>query len=132
MSATNTIATFDPIFPKNFLQQITGQVAEEVTKGLGMIAGAMWQIIKPYAPYAIGGLFVVLVFATVKAMFGKWGTLGSVLYHIFFFAILGIIVWIKGWGIFLSDYFDIIMAVLYRVCYWITGLILERVKNLFK
>ncbi len=125
-TTTSQIQTF---IPQDFFPNFLAQLEVETTKNLGLLAGTMWQIIKPYIPLLIGVLFIVLVFATIKAMFGKWGTLGSVLYHVFFFALLGIIVWIKGWGIFLSAYFDIITTILYRLCYWLTGLILQRFKR---
>lgn len=78
-----------------------------------------------YLPYLIGLLFVLLIIASVKAMLGWTGALGSLLYHVFYFGILGIILKVKGLEILFNPYFDLICAVIYHVCYWLTGLILR-------
>lgn len=95
----------------------------------GEVAASVWQVYKPYVPAAVAVLFVLLLVAIVKASFGRRGSLGSLLYHIFYFGLLGIIIWIKGWGVLLGDYFDIIIALLYPLCYWLTGLCIKRFRR---
>ena len=114
---------------KELLQTIQDEI---IRQGVAMFRGAAhlaWQLFTPYLLYAIGILFLVLLYAVIKASLGRWGTLGSLLYHIFYFGILGIIVWITGFEIFFNGYFDMIAALLYPVCYFITGLLLERFRR---
>ena len=60
---------------------------------------------------------------------GRTGMLGSLLYHIFYFGILGIIVWINGFGILFNPYLDLIDLILYLVCYFLTGLVLDKFRH---
>ena len=96
---------------------------------LRSILAALWTSFQPYFPYAVAILFVLLVIASVDAMLGRTGMLGSLLYHIFYFGILGVIVWIEGLEILLNPYFDLIGLALYRFCYWLTGVILQKFRN---
>ena len=111
------------------LKRINEQVPKVGAQMLRAIIDAMLPGLMPYVPWFIGLLFLALVIASVKALFGRTGMLGSLLYHIFYFGILGIIVWIKGLEIFFNSYFDLMCFVLYRFCYWLTGLILERFRR---
>jgi hypothetical protein len=80
----------------------------------------------PYWPYIFGSLFILLIVASVKALFGRVGMFGSLLYHVFYFSILTIIVLISGMGIVFNPFFDLICFSIYRFCYWMVGLILQR------
>jgi hypothetical protein len=116
-------------FPTDFYQKIEASTTALLVTGTQAIVSALLAPLLPYLPWAIGFLFIVLVIASVKAMFGRTGMLGSLLYHIFYFGILGIVVWIMGVQILFNAYFDLICAVLYRLCYWLTGLILDKFKG---
>lgn len=72
-------------------------------------------------------IFGIFLFATFKAMFGKWGSLGSFLYNLFYFGILFIIGLIWGPEIFINDIFKASCAiVLYPICYLLVGAILDK------
>lgn len=72
-------------------------------------------------------LLVVLVVAILQAMMGKWGMLGSILYHYLYYGILFIIGSIFGPEIFVANYFTIVCTIArYPFCYWVTGQILDR------
>ena len=72
-------------------------------------------------------LFAVFVALTLKAMMGRWGSLGSFIYNFLYFGTLLIIGLIWGPNVFLGDFFKAACtAILYPVCYLITGYILER------
>ena len=96
---------------------------------LQAIAVSTFHDLMPYLPLILGVLFALIIVAFAKALFGETGMLGSLLYNIFFFIVLGIVIWIKGWGIFLSDYFDLITFAIYLFCYWLVGLILKQFKH---
>jgi len=93
------------------------------------ILTALWTSFQPYFPYAAAVLFVLLIIASVNAMLGRTGMLGSLLYHIFYFGILGVIIWIKGLGILLNPFFDLIGFLVYRICYLLTGIILQKFRS---
>lgn len=71
---------------------------------------------------------IILFIATIKAMIGRWGTLGSILYNMFYFGTLFILGLVFGPQIFLDDIFKMICTViLYPICYWLVGLILNKI-----
>jgi hypothetical protein len=124
MTPTST-ATFLADLIKKTLDQVPTMGASI----LRPILAALWISFQPYLPYAIGGLFIVLIVVSIMALYGETGALGSLLYHLLYFGIFGIIVWIRGLEILFSDYFDLICVVLYPICYWLTGLILKKFKD---
>lgn len=72
-------------------------------------------------------LFILFIFVTLKAMMGRWGSLGSFLYNFLYFGILLIIGLIWGPEVFVDDYFNAACAViLYPICYVVTGMILDK------
>ena len=125
--ATSTL--FAPEFVIQLFQQMQSQAESSTSKVLGGITKSIWSLIQPYWVYIAIGFFVLLIFLTLKAMLGEWGELGSFLYHVFYFGFLGVVIAFKGWGIIFNPLFDLIAWIFYRVSYWITGLILDKVKN---
>jgi len=121
--------TSTAIFFVDLIQKTLDQVPTVAVSILRPILAALWISFQPHLPYAIGGLLILLIVASVMALIGETGALGSLLYHIFYFGIFGSIIWIKGLEILFSPYFDLIGAVLYPICYWLTGLILKKFRN---
>lgn len=115
--------------PADIVGKIIVSSTETAVDIVTLVFTTFWTFLQPYFPYAIGTLFVLLITASVKAMLGQTGMLGSLLYHIFYFAILGIIIWIKGFEILFNPVFDLIVLVTYRICYWLTGLILDKFRR---
>ncbi|MCW1888286.1 MAG: hypothetical protein KIH67_001915 [Candidatus Moranbacteria bacterium] len=70
-------------------------------------------------------LTIIYVVAIGRALFGFWGMLGSVLYHSLFFGILFVIGTIWGPEVFASNYIGIWLAILYFICYFMVGKILD-------
>lgn len=126
LAMTTSSALF---FPTDFLKNIEASSTDLAVSMLQEVAKSALRGFLPYIPWAVGILFVGLVVASIRAILGRTGMLGSLLYHIFYFGILATIVWIKGLGILFNPYFDLICAVLYTLCYWLTGLILKRIKR---
>ena len=120
-----------PLFtlPPDFWQKIMASSTAMVVSILQVAASSTLHDSIPYLPWIIGGLFLLLMLASIKAFLGETGMLGSLLYHIFFLGIMAIIIWIAGWGIIFNAYFDGITFVLYRLCYWLVGLILQKFKR---
>lgn len=118
--------TSTPTFiPADFFKQIETNTVQYGVGFIRMIFTILWAAFRPYLPYAIGILFIMAVVAMIKALLGQTGTLGSLLYHIFFFGILGVIIAIYGLDIVFNSYFELITFAIYVISYHITGLILK-------
>ena len=115
--------------PADFFQKLQDQSTAQAVALLRGIIDAALPRLTPYLPLALGILFVLLIIASVKALFGRTGTLGSLLYHIFYFGILVTTVWIRGLEVLFSAYFDAVCAVLYPFCYWLTGQVIRKFKS---
>jgi hypothetical protein len=120
-----------PLFtlPSDFWQKIMASSTAMVVSIIQITASSTLHDLMPYLSWVIGGLFLFLIIASIKALLGETGMLGSLLYHIFFLGILAIIIWIAGWGIIFNAYFDVVTFVLYRLCYWLVGRILQKFKR---
>jgi len=71
-------------------------------------------------------LILLLLFAYLKAMTTKrWGLFGSLLYSYLYFGVLFLIGCIFGPETFANNYFKIFLAILYVVCFALTGKILR-------
>jgi hypothetical protein len=115
-------------FLADLLQRTEALAEQQAAEFLKILLVATWTDFKPYLPYAAALLFIWLVVTSVQAMFGRTGMLGSLFYHVFYFAILGIVLWIWGLQLIFNPLFDLICFAIYRFCYWLTGLALERFK----
>jgi hypothetical protein len=72
-------------------------------------------------------ILAVLFVVTIRAMTGRWGALGSFLYNLLYFSILFIIGFVWGPEVFVEDWINFFTAlILYPVCYWIVGWILDK------
>jgi len=120
---------FSPDFLNQLFQQIQDQATVWAVEMLKMIIETIRLSIRPYWPYLVIGFFILLVWSTIKAMLGKWGALGSLLYHVFYFGILGIFIKIRGLEILFNPFFDLIAFVVYRISYTLTGLIVGKFKR---
>lgn len=121
----------DPItptimFPTDFWQKAisdgTAQAVVILRPAFTQAALTIWH----YASTILAVTAFLLVVALIKAAVGYWGMLGSLLYHIFYFSIFGAILWVRGPELLFSDYFELIGLILNPLCYWLTGLILQR------
>lgn len=92
----------------------------------------MWNILITYLAQhwvsVLIGLFAVFVIALIRAVItGRWAMLGSVIYNYLYFGTLFFIGAVFGAGVFANDYFKIVLAVLYVICFITTGVILNKI-----
>lgn len=73
----------------------------------------------------IGVLLLILIVSFVIALFGRWGMFGSVLYNYLYWGTLFIVGLIFGPKIFANIFVDILLVVLYVICFRLVGKILE-------
>lgn len=72
-------------------------------------------------------MLVILLAAIIRAIMGRWGMLGSILYNYLYLGILLIIGLIWGSDIFVSDIFNFACTVvLYPTCYFLVGVVLNK------
>jgi hypothetical protein len=114
--------SFLPILDFQKIETESTKVAVEFIRGIFNLA---WTLFRPYLPYVIGLLLLISIWSVIKALMGRWGQLGSLVYHIIFFGILALAIVIKGWEILFNPIFDILYYLFYRFSYFITGLILR-------
>lgn len=122
-----TTTPFGPDFPKQMVTMIMDTI-DKVTKE---VYHALWNIliaqIKEHWGFFLIILFLVLFFAFLRYMItGRWAMLGSVIYNYLYFGILFIIGLIFGPEVFANDYFKIVLAILYVVCFTFVGKLFKR------
>lgn len=101
--------------------------------GIKIVYQIYWDILISFLEENLGVvmliLFIIFVVAVVKAIKGRWGALGKVLYNYFYFGILFIIGLVWGPTIFASNFITIFCPIiLYPVCYFLVGIILDKIK----
>jgi len=117
------------LIPPDFLQNTIASstvLGIEVAKSILIV---FWTSLQSYRFYIVALAFLLFIIASVKAMLGRTGMLGSLVYHVLYFGFLVIIIWIKGLGIFLNPFIGLICFIIYIVCYWLTGIILRNFQN---
>ncbi len=125
MNSTSTPLGAD--FPKQVVELFFNAIDEGTRQAARMLWHILTTFLSEHWLAVLFILFVVFVAVTLKAMMGRWGSLGSFLYNFFYFGILLIIGLIWGPEVFVDDYFNAACAViLYPICYVVTGMILEK------
>ncbi len=112
-------------------KQMISQIPNAIENGYKFAAHFYWDMLisflKAHWFAFILALFVVFVVVTLKAMMGRWGSLGSFLYNFFYFGVLFVVGLIWGPEIFVDDFFNAACtAILYPVCYLAVGWILKK------
>ncbi len=117
-----------------FIKSMANLIPSTIEQGTKQAAEMLWLVVLSLLAdhwlLVMSVLFIILITATAKAMFGRWGLLGSVLYNFFYFGTLFVIGVIWGPQVFVSDYFNFAgTALFYPICYFIVGLILRKFRT---
>lgn len=126
MTATST--PLGPEFVKEFIPWMFQIFGDATIKAYLM----MWNILLTYLAQhwvsVLVVLFVVFAIALIRAaVTGRWAMLGSVVYNYLYFGALFLIGTIWGPEVFANDYFKIVLALLYVVCFILTGQFLGKI-----
>jgi len=121
-------------FGPEFIEQMIDLLFKSAEKGAELAIGLLWSllmgVLKAYWPIILGAVFILLVIGTAKAMMGRWGLLGTVLYNSLYGFTLLVIGLIWGPNVFIGDAFDLARTIIiYPVCYFVTGLVLKIFKG---
>lgn len=125
MNSTTTQAV--PEFIKALIPQILETFDEATRKAYRMLWEIFMSFVVEHWLAILAVLTVVFFIALAQALMGRWGMLGSILYNYLYFGILFVVGLIKGSDIFVSEYFEIVCAIiLYPLCYFLVGMILDK------
>jgi hypothetical protein len=127
MISTST-SQLGPDFVKELILRMIQQFGESLAQSFRMIWGAGMVYLSQHWLSVLIGLLMIFAFALARAVFtGRWALLGSVVYNYLYFGILFLIGTIFGPEVFASDYFKIVLAIIYFVCFAITGSFLRKI-----
>jgi hypothetical protein len=127
MSPTTTPA-FGPDFVKELIPWMIQQFGIATAKAFRMIWDVGMAYLAQHWIAVLLVLFAVFVVALVRAFItGRWAMLGSVVYNYLYFGTLFVIGLIWGPELFANDYFKIVLAILYVVCFILTGKFLTKI-----
>ena len=128
MSPTTT-PTFGPDFVKELIPWMIQQFGIATAKAFRMIWDIGIAYLAEHWIAVLAGLFAIFVIALVRAFItGRWAMLGSVVYNYLYFGTLFLVGTIFGPEIFANDYFKIILAILYVVCFVLTSKLLNKIR----
>ena len=116
-----------------FIETIPELLWRSVDEGTKQAAQMLWdilmQVLSQHWFAVLSALLITFIILTLKAMMGRWGSLGSFLYNFFYFGTLFIIGLIWGPEVFVNDLFNAACAVLlYPACYIMTGMVLDKMR----
>jgi hypothetical protein len=124
---TPTTTPFSPDFAKELVPWMFSLFEEGTKQAYRMLWDIFLSFLKMHWGLSILFLFFVFTIATLKALTGRWGMLGSVLYNFFYFGTLFIVGLIWGPEVFAGDIFRAACtAILYPICFVLTGWILKK------
>lgn len=127
---TMTVSTSSSFFiPQDFLPRLIDQIETVTSEIVRATFNLLWEAFSPYWLYGIFILFILFFVAGIKFLFGQWGMLGSLIYHIIYFGVLAVIIAIIGVEALLNPYFDLVHVILYPISYLLTDLILQRLRG---
>lgn len=126
---STTAAQLGPEIWKPLLDQILVSTKEGVSMAYQMLWDSlMWLLAEHWISIFIA-LFVVLTVAFIVALFGRWGSFGSLLYNYLYFGTLFVIGLIWGPEVFIGDLFSFLRALaICPICYFVVGVILRKLE----
>jgi len=122
---TSTTTILGPDFVKELIPQMLQDFDEATKQAYRMIWNILVTFLWQHWIAVIVVLGLILIAAFLRALTGRWGMLGSVLYNYFYFGALFIIGLIWGPEVFANDYFKLVLVILYIVCFLFVGWILR-------
>lgn len=115
----------------DFPNEMVEMMIQSFEDGSKWAARMLWDILMTFLAenwlWVFLGLLAVFILVSFKAILGRWGSLGSFLYHLFYFGTLFVIGLIWGPEVFTEDIFNAACAViLYPICFLLVRFILDK------
>ena len=125
MNASSTSIT-----SQDFLHQLVLGLIDAIEVGTKNAYRMFWSYARDFFPehwlLILSFVFAIFLIAVGKAMLGRWGSLGSLLYNLFYFGFILIVILIWGTDVLTNNYFNAFCAaILYPVCYLLVGKVLD-------
>ena len=125
MNSTSTATGTE--FTKKMLDAFFNAIDEGTKQAYHMLWNALISFLVDHWISVLVLLAVILIIAIIKAVLGRWGMLGSVLYNYLYFGILFVIGLIWGSDVFASNWLTIAgTVILYPACYLTVRVILDK------
>ncbi len=122
-----TTTQFGPDFVKELIPWFLKMIEDSTKKAYRIIWDAFIPYVWQHWLAILVILILILIVSFARAIFtGRWAVFGSVLYNYFYFGTLFIIGLIFGPELFVNDYFQIFLVILYVVCFLLVGKILRK------
>lgn len=117
--------------PNNdFIKEVVSLLINALPNAIIWVSKLIWEAIKVFIHDNLMSITIilslVLLYAVLRALMGNWRLLGSVLYKYLYWGSGLLIAFVWGPEIYASDYIDIILYVVYLVCFTIVGIILRK------
>jgi hypothetical protein len=126
---TSMPTTTSPDIAAVTIDRFIGALENGILDGIQMVWDIVISLLKEHLLLIAVVLLILLSIAFFKAMMGRWGMLGSVLYNVLYGSALLLIGFIWGPEVFVNDYFNLLCAVLlYPICYLAVGAILNKIR----
>ncbi len=127
MPTTTPFSITSPDFPKEMAALVFSTIEEATLRAYRIYWDILMSFLARHWMLVIGVLFLIFVTVSLKAMSGRWGSLGSFLYNLFYFGTLFIVGLIWGPEVFAGDMFKFACTVLlYPICYMLSGLVMKK------
>lgn len=123
-----TTSTDINVMTQDFIKSLPGLTAKGMEMGARMVwDGVFLPILKEHWLAIMLIVFCLFVIATFKAMMGKWGSLGSLLYNLFYVIVVIAICLIWGPEVLVGDAYHLsYIIIFYPVCFWLSGWVMDR------
>ena len=127
MTPTST-PPFGPDFVKELVPQIFQVIGEATARSFRMFWDIGMTYLSQHWIAVLLGLLIIFIVALVRAFItGRWAMLGSVVYNYLYFGILFLVGISFGPEVFTNNYFKIVLAILYLICFVATGSFLRKI-----
>ena len=115
-------------FLKELVTGLFNAVDEGTKQAYRMIWSAIKELLIQHWGWVIVALVTILLIAILEYLVTRrWAMLGSVLYNYLYFGVLFIVALIFGSDVFASDWFKIVLFIVYVVCFIAVGKFLRTI-----
>lgn len=124
---TSTTTQLGSEFVKNATNSFLSGIDTGTKMAYQIWWGALISFLSQHTIGVIVALVAIFIIALVRAVMGRWGMFGSVLYNYLYFGLLFFVGLIWGSDVFVSDFFHLACTIiLYPICYYVVGQILDK------
>lgn len=106
------------------LSKMPNMLFKESMEALVFVASALAKGVQSFW-VEYGSYIIIFALVLLVIKFFKRG-IGSVVYNVIFFSIIGVVIFVKGWEIIFNDFFEIITLFAYIISFKLTHFLLVK------